>query len=68
MIWPMIMATRKAKLGWEFELWYDSNGTMKPDVIIPDYDPLVPRKPPKHAEEFCNARLPLRILPDESAA
>lgn len=70
-VWPKIMAQRKAKLGWEFDLWYFENGTTKPDVIIPDYDPLVPRKPPTHAEEFCIARLPsdaelkkvLRILP-----
>ena len=75
-VWPKIMAQRKAKLGWEFDLWYFENGTMKPDVIIPDYDPLILRKPPRRAEEFCIARLPsdaelekvLRILPPEKAA
>ena len=70
------MAQRKAKLGLEFDLWYFENGTMRPDVIVPDYDPLIPRKPPRHAEEFCNRRLPsvaearklLRILPADKAA
>ena len=58
-IWQRTVAARKAKLGYEFDLWYFEDGTRKPDVIIPDYDPLIPRRPPRHAEEFCNTRLPL---------
>ena len=64
-IWQRTLAARKAKLGYEWDLWYFEDGTIKPDVIIPDYDPFLSRKPPRHEEEFCNQRLPLRILPEE---
>lgn len=32
MIWPMILANRKAKLGKEFPDWFDQAGNQKPDI------------------------------------
>ena len=32
MVWPQIMAKRKAKLGKEFPDWFDQAGNLKPDV------------------------------------
>src|SRR5262249_23798456 len=42
-----------------YDLWYSEDDARKPDVMIPDFDPLIPRKPPRHAGESCNKRLPL---------
>jgi hypothetical protein len=35
----MIEAERKVKLGFEYDLWYFSDGTLRPDLVIRDYDP-----------------------------
>jgi hypothetical protein len=61
MLWAQIVADRKGKLGWEYDLWYFDDGRLKPDIVIPDYDPLdavrVLRTRPS-AERFCNECLP----------
>jgi len=31
-MWQRILAARKAMLAWEFDLWYDAAGNMRPDV------------------------------------
>ena len=58
-IWPRIVADRKAQLGAKYGLWYCDDDTLKPDVVIPDYDPFSDprRKPSPSAERFCNERL-----------
>lgn len=55
-VWPRIVANRKAKLGREYELWFDAAGNLKPDGI--------PKKPATRAD----ARKLLRILPAEPPA
>ena len=43
-LWAQIVADRKGKLGWEYDLWYFDDGRLKPHIVTPDYDPLCGRK------------------------
>ena len=56
-LWAQIVADRKGKLGWEYDLWYFDDCRLKPDIVIPDFDPLCRRKQSPSAERFCNERL-----------
>jgi hypothetical protein len=42
MIWPHILALRKAKLGEEFRDWYDAAGNLRPEIPKKTNVPVAP--------------------------
>lgn len=44
-VWPSIVARRKAMLGREYPLFYDSDGIWKPEPLADPWSGVSPRKP-----------------------
>jgi hypothetical protein len=44
-VWPRIVASRKAKLGSEYALWYDASDNLRADVPLPTKAASSPKKP-----------------------
>ncbi len=51
-VWPAIVAKRRALLGREYSLFYDSAGNWKPEPLADPWCGESPRKPPQTVKEF----------------